>query len=228
MSDSSGRLAEFAKGVRDEAPILIGVAPFGMIYGVLAVNAGLSPFAAQAMSLILFAGAAQFILAKLISGTASVVLMILTAFVVNLRHALYSASVAPYTANLRFPWKVILSYLLTDEAYAVTIGHYKTHGISACRHWYFFGAGLTLWATWQFSSAAGIFLGSQIPASWGLDFTLPLTFIAIVVPLVNDRAMFFCAVSAGIAALFGFLLPLKLGVFAAAVIGIAIGIWSDK
>ena len=228
MSDSSGRLAEFVKGVRDEAPILIGVAPFGMIYGVVAVNAGLSPFSAQAMSLILFAGAAQFILAKLFSGAASVAVMILTAFVVNLRHALYSASVAPFTANLGFHWKLILSYLLTDEAYAVTISNYKARGMSAFRHWYFFGAGLTLWSTWQISSAAGVFLGSQIPASWGLEFTLPLTFIAIVVPLVNDRAMFFCAVSAGIAALFGSMLPLQLGVLAAAVVGIVIGLWTDQ
>lgn len=228
MSDNSGRLAEFVKGVRDEAPILIGVAPFGMIYGGLAVNAGLSPVAAQAMSLILFAGAAQFILAKLFSGAASAAVMILTAFVVNLRHALYSASVAPYTTNLGFPWKVILSYLLTDEAYAVTISHYKAHGMSAFRHWYFFGAGLTLWSIWQLSSAAGIFLGRQIPASWGLEFTLPLTFIAIVVPLVKDRAMFFCAVAAGIAALFGFLLPMKLGLLAAALVGISVGIWSDR
>lgn len=215
-------------GARDEAPILIGVAPFGMIYGVLAVAAGISPFAAQAMSAIVFAGSAQFILAQLVSSAASVGVMVLTAFVVNLRHALYSASVAPYTANLGICWKVVLSYLLTDEAYAVTISHYKSPGEAPYRHWYFLGSGLTLWSAWQLSSAAGIFLGGRIPAGWGLEFTLALTFIAILVPLIKDRATLLCAAAAAVAALLGAFLPLKLGIVAAAAVGIVAGIRSDR
>lgn len=228
MESAAGRLKEFSRGVRDEAPILLGVAPFGMIYGVLAVSAGISPIAAQAMSCILFAGASQFILAKLFTGATSVFVMVMTAFVVNLRHALYSASVAPYTTSLSLYWRLILSYLLTDEAYAVTISHYRAHGVSRFRHWYFFGAGITLWLTWQLSSAVGIFLGSQIPSGWGLDFTLPLTFIAIVVPLIEDRAMLTCAVVAGVCALFLVFLPMKLGLLMSALTGIIAGIWSDK
>jgi len=228
LTADNGRWREFICGVRDEAPILIGVAPFGMIYGVLAVAAGISPFAAQAMSAVVFAGSAQFILAKLVAGGASVAVMVLTAFVVNLRHALYSASLAPYTANLGICWKVLLSYLLTDEAYAVTISRYRAHGDALYRHWYFFGAGLTLWSSWQLSSAVGVFLGGQIPAGWGLDFTLALTFIAIVVPLINDRATVYCTFAAAVAALCGAFLPMKLGIVAAASAGIAVGIWSDR
>ena len=221
-------MKEFTLGVRDEAPILLGVAPFGMIYGVMAVNAGITPVAAQAMSSVLFAGASQFILAKLCTGATSVFVMVMTAFVVNLRHALYSASVAPYTTSLSLHWRLLLSYLLTDEAYAVTIRHYRAHGVSRFRHWYFFGAGITLWLTWQLSSAVGIFLGSQIPSGWGLDFTLPLTFIAIVVPLIEDRAMLACAAVAGVSALFLLFLPMKLGLLLSALAGIIAGIWSDR
>ena len=106
------------------------------------------------------------------------VFIVLTTFVVNLRHALYSASVAPYLKRLNSGWKMLLAYLLTDEAYAVAITHYAQGGNGTRKHWYFFGAGLTLWTSWQASTAVGILLGAQVPASWSLDFTLPLTFIA--------------------------------------------------
>lgn len=228
MAPETGRLQEFFNGVRDEAPILIGVAPFGMIYGVIAVNAGLSALAAQSMSSILFAGSAQFILARLIADGASLAVMVMTVFVVNLRHALYSASLAPYVSKLPLRWKLLLSYLLTDEAYAVTIRRFAVSGVTPLGHWYFLGAGVTLWSAWQASTAAGVFLGSRIPPSWGLDFTLALTFIAIVVPLVADRAMLVCAVAAALAALLFAFLPMKLGILAACIVGISAGLWSDR
>lgn len=228
MVSETGRFQEFINGVRDEAPILIGVAPFGMIYGVLAVSAGLSTLAAQSMSFILFAGSAQFILARLIADAASLTVMVMTVFVVNLRHALYSASVAPYVSHLPLRWKLLLSYLLTDEAYAVTIRRFAVGGVTPLGHWYFFGTGVTLWGCWQASTAVGVFLGSQIPPSWGLDFTLALTFIAIVVPLIADRAMLICAIAASVAALAFAFLPMKLGMLAACAVGIAAGLWGDR
>jgi hypothetical protein len=83
---------------------------------------------------------------------------------------LYSASIAPYTKHLSGWWKAGLSYLLTDEAYAVTIGNYEREGDNSYKHWFFLGAGLTLWIFWQLSTAAGILLGAVIPAEWSLDF----------------------------------------------------------
>ncbi len=121
----SSRITEFRSGVQAELPILIGVAPFGMIYGALALQAGIPPTAAQAISAVVFAGSAQIVLTQLVRiGTPGLV-MILTVAVINLRHALYSASVAPYVQHLRPAWKLLLSYLLTDEAYVVTILHYE-------------------------------------------------------------------------------------------------------
>ena len=216
---------EFLNGVKAELPILLGVLPFGMIYGVLALQAGLSPALALAMSSIVFAGSSQFIGTQVMAQGAGGVVIIGTTFVVNLRHALYSASVAPFIKHVPLRWKVLLAYLLTDEAYAVVITRFtQPDGSSApYRHWFYFGAGITLWSCWQLSSAIGIFVGQLIPASWSLDFTLALTFIALVVPNLKDRASVAAAVSAGIMAVFSYAWPYKLGLFAAALTGIVVG-----
>ncbi len=217
--------SEFFAGVRAELPILLGVIPFGLIYGVLAITqAHLPPDVALAMSSIVFAGSAQFVGQQLMSvGTPGIVIVV-TTFIVNLRHALYSASVAPYVKPLRPIWKVLLAYLLTDECYAVTITHYEQTEIPVIhKHWFYLGAGLALWSTWQVSTVVGIFFGAQVPESWGLDFTLALTFIALVVPRLKDRASTGAAMAASIVAIVGFVLPYKLGLMAAALIGIIVG-----
>ena len=222
------RRSEFISGVKAELPITLGVIPFGMIYGVLALGAGLPASAAQAMSSIVFAGSAQFVAAQLFGSGAPGLVIVLTALVVNLRHMLYSASVAPHLKHLDSKWKCLLAYLLTDEAYAVVITRYNRDATSSImppnRHWYFLGAGLTLWATWQASTAVGILLGAQIPSSWSLDFTLALTFIALVVPALDDHPSVAAALSAGVVAVWAAGLPYKLGLVLAAIIGIAIGL----
>ena len=210
--------------MRDELPILVGTVPFGLIYGVFALGAGIPPLIAQAMSCIVFAGSAQFVIAQLVAAGTPALVVILTAFIINIRHMLYSASLAPFTGKLSRPWKWLLAYLLTDEAYAVAISHYQKARDEEHTHWYFLGAGLALWTTWQLSTAAGIFLGGQVPASWSLDFALPLTFIALVVPALKDRSSIAAALSAALVALLAFALPLKLGIAVAALAGIAVGL----
>lgn len=236
----NSRLQSFASGLRAEIPILIGVAPFGMIYGVLALKAGLPPLQAQLMSAVVFAGSSQFVLTQLIGAAAPALVMLLTVFVINLRHALYSASIAPYIRCLSTPWKLLLSYLLTDEAYAVGIIHYEAGrtagpdcassegGPSAFSHYYFLGAGLALWSTWQLSTAAGIFLGAVVPAAWELDFSLALTFIALVIPNLRDRPAAAAAISAGVVSIAAYGLPYKLGLIAAALVGVITGLALER
>ncbi len=216
-------MKSFWAGVQAEIPLLIGVFPFGLIYGALALNAGLSTTAAQMMSSIVFAGSAQFIAAQLVHDMAPGLVIVLTIAVVNLRHMLYSASLAPYIASLPTRWKVVLSYLLTDEAYAPTILHYEKNGITPYGHWFLLGAGCSLWTTWQIGTALGIFLGTAIPETWSLDFALPLTFIAMVVPVLKNHAAIAAALSAGVVALITFSLPYKLGLILAALVGILVG-----
>ena len=217
--------------MRAELPILLGVIPFGLIYGVLALDAGIPPAPALAMSSIVFAGSSQFIGAQLVHSGALGVVIVATAFVVNLRHMLYSMSLATRLRHLRPRWKWLLAYLLTDEAYAVTIVYYNRTEADparhARRHWYYFGAGITLWATWQTSTVVGILSRRLIPDSWSLDFTLPLTFIALVVPGLKDRPSLAAAVSAGLVAVAASALPYKLGLMAAALTGIVIGLWME-
>jgi len=213
----------FWAGIRAESPLLVGVFPFGLIYGALALDAGLSAAAAQAMSSIVFAGSSQLIAAQLIRDAAPAVVIILTIAVVNLRHMLYSASIAPYIAHLPARWKILLAYLLTDEAYAATILHYEQNGITPVSHWFFFGAGLALWTTWQVSSALGIFFGTLLPASWPMDFAVPVTFIAMVIPVLKDKPAAAAALSAAVVAVLAYPLPFKLGLILAALTGILAG-----
>jgi 4-azaleucine resistance transporter AzlC len=199
-----------------------------MIYGVLAIKAGFPPAAAQAMSAILFAGSSQFMIVNLVAAGSPWLVVVFTAVVVNLRHALYSASLAPFLKHLPAGWKAVLAYVLVDEAYAVGIHHYERHGSAGHQHWFLLGSGLAVWVCWQASTALGIFLGAQIPAAWSLDFTLALTFIAIVVPGLKDRPLLLSAVTAAVTAVVAHPLPYKLGLILAALAGIAAGLWSER
>jgi 4-azaleucine resistance transporter AzlC len=219
---------EFLAGVRAELPILFGVLPFGLIYGVAATKAGLSPVIAILMSSVIFAGSAQLITTQLMRLGVPSLVIIVTDAIVNLRHALYSASVGPYTRHLSWLWKITLAYLLTDEAYAVAIARYLKDDARGHRspsaHWYFLGAGLTLWTAWQLSTIFGVLVGGQVPERWGLDFTLALTFIALTVPVLKDRPTVASAIAAGVVAVLAYGWPYKLGLMAAACAGITVGL----
>ena len=237
---------EFIAGIRTELPILFGVIPFGVIYGVLALEAGLTPAEGQAMSSIVFAGSAQFIATQMFAGGAPGFVVALTVIVVNLRHMLYSASLAPFVMHLRKGWRWLLAYLLTDEAYAVTVTHYsevdritdtkENHGDQpqsignwlGNRHWFFLGAGLALWTTWQISTAVGITLGAVVPSGWSLDFAIALTFIALLFPFLKDRPSQAAALTAGVTAVLAYHMAYKFGLVLAAVAGILVGVWLES
>jgi len=221
------RSEELAAGIRAELPLLLGVIPFGMIYGALALGAALPMATSQSMSAVVFAGSAQFVIVQMVGAGVPAAMLVPTVLVVNLRHALYSASLAPYLGGLSSRWRLVLSYLLTDEAYAVAIVRFRQAGAAAHRHWFLLGAGLTLWAGWQASTLVGIVLGAGVPAEWSLDFALPLTFIAMLAPLVQGRASVAAVVAAGTIAALGYELPLKLAIVVAAGGGVAAGVVVD-
>ncbi|MCF8177044.1 MAG: AzlC family ABC transporter permease [Sulfuritalea sp.] len=220
-------LQAFLLGLRSVAPILVGVAPFGVIYGVVALQSGIPPFAAMAMSSIVFAGSAQFLLAQLMGVGAPMLLTAGAVGLINLRHALYSASVAPILARLPRRWKILLAYLLTDEAYAAAIPHLLASGPDssppASAHWILFGTGFGLWTSWQLATLAGILIGTQLPPNLGLDFALPLTFIAIVVPMISSPGLLLAALAAGAVGVALAALPYKVGLFVGALAGLVVG-----
>ncbi len=215
-----GRGAAFFLGVRALLPMHLGVVPFGIIYGVVALQSGIPPLAAMLMSSIVFAGSAQFLLAQLVGAGAPGLLMVGAVGLVNLRHVLYSASVAPMLRGLPRRWKALLAYLLTDEAYAAAIPHLMSG--AAHGHWILLGSGFALWAGWQAATIFGVVLGAHLPADLSLDFALPLTFIAIVVPLLVDARRIAVAMVAAALALLLEAWPYKLGLFFAALGALAL------
>ena len=190
--------------MRGQLPLLLGVAPFGTAYGAYAIETGLSGGLTQAMSSMVFGGASQFVAVQLIASGVPGGMIVLAVLLVNLRHMLYSASVAPHVSHLNSRWRWLLAYLLTDEAYAVGMQRYGRDDESPRKHWFFFGAGFALWATWQATTAIGIVLGAAVPESWSLDFALPLTFIALLTPVLTTRPAFAAAGIAGVIAVAGF------------------------
>lgn len=219
------RLDEFLAGCRDEAPLQLGVIPFGMLYGIGALAAGMPVWLAQLSSMLVFAGAAQLVIVQMLGAAAGALPIGLTAVLLNLRHMLYSASVAEHVRHLPRRWRVLLAYLLTDEAYAVAILRYARPAGPGpdLRHWYFLGCGLTLWGCWQLSTALGIAFGARIPPEWDIDFAVPLTFIALLTLLVKERAGQAAALVAALAALALAALPFRLGLVLAIVLGLLAG-----
>ncbi|MBA2441254.1 MAG: AzlC family ABC transporter permease [Rubrobacter sp.] len=226
---------DFFSGVRDVAPILLGIAPFGAISGAAAVGAGLSPEVAFGMSVLIFAGASQLAAVQLISGGASVLVVVLTAAVINLRFMMYSASLSPYLGKLPAAWKALAAYLLVDQAYALAVSRFASEEgpreepeSSRSRGLYFLGAGSALWVVWQACTAAGILLGARVPEGLSLEFVIPLTFMALLFPAITDRPTAAAALAAGLVAVAAEPLPLNLGLVTAAAAGVLVGMLAER
>ncbi len=222
---------EFTTGARNTLPLVFGAVPFGVLFGVLALTVGLPGWAAQAMSVLVFAGASQFIAVGLIAAGTAYPFIVLTTLIVNLRHALYGASIAADLQHLPRAWQLLLAFGMTDESFAVTVTHYRdTTRAVAHKHWYFLGANLALYVPWQIATAFGYWLGNALgdPMALGLDFTLPLVFIGILVPSLKTRAALMAALAAGLVAVLAFALPNKLGLILAIGAGVAAGLGVEK
>ena len=220
---TTSRSYEFWSGVRAELPLQLGVAPFGLVFGVLGLASGLTPLQTILLSSILFGGASQVVFAQLWGAGVPAPVVGASVSVVNLRHVLYSASIAGYLRALPLRWRVPLAYLLTDEAYAVTIDRLRNEPPSPFQHYHLLGSGLTLWVYWQITTVTGVIFGATIPDSWSLSFAIPLTFIALVAPAIRRRADLAACVTAGLLAVVGQPLPWKSWIILAAVGGILAG-----
>ena len=183
----NNRLKTLAKGITDVSPLMIPVAPFGIIYGVIGMELGLSAYMTFGMSVIIFGGASQIVLLQLFSGGASSLVVLTSVGAVNSRHLLYGAVFSEYLSGLKLSWKIILSYVLIDQAFAVSNTYFKNNKKNNYKHYHLLGAGFTCWTVWQISTALGIVLGSVVPEELGLSFTISLTFLAL---LINDFRKF--------------------------------------
>ena len=218
----------FLEGVRDIAPMILGVIPFGIVCGIGALAAGASPVAALAMSMIMFSGAAQIVATQLLVAGAPFAVILLSCLVVSLRLLMYSAAMAPYLRPLDHRWRALLSFVLTDQAFAATLRRFRRSDDVRANASYFLGSGALLWVIWQLATVIGILAGQIIPASWELDFAVPLCFLAVLAPLLRDRVSVLVFAVAAIAVVVLDAMPLRLSLFCGGLIGIAAGVLADK
>ena len=227
--ETFSRRQEFLTGARDSVPLLLAAAPFGLIYGALAVASGLSAAAAMAMSLIVFAGSAQFVAVGLLAVGTPVLIIITTTFIVNLRHMLYSATLLPYLKHLPQRWRIPLAFWLTDETFAITVHRFQKEDSSPYKHWYQLGSSIAMYVNWQIWCLLGLLLGDRIPdaAGWGLDVAMPIAFIGMTIPFVRNMPMVVCVFTAGACGLLTVGLPYMLGIIISALAGVLAGLITE-
>ena len=223
--------ALFWQGYRATMPLVVGVVPFGILFGALAVAKGLSPFESIGMSILVFAGSSQFIAINLIGEHASIWVIVLTTLLINLRNFLYSASVAPFVHSLSQGWKWLIAYPIVDEIYATVMTRYwqgqlAPEGI----RWFYAGAAANLVSVWWLSTVIGAMVGDILPQrlSGILGFTLPLILTALVVPLLATRPALLAAASAALLGIVLAPMPHNLGLLIAAGAGIIAGLLAEK
>ena len=218
---------DFLAGARGALPILIGVIPFAMISGVAAVSVGLTFFETLGISVIVFAGASQLVVYQLMSAGSPWIIMVLTAWVVNLRFTMYSATLAPYLQKLSTGQKALLAYMLSDQAFGVSLSHFAIHE-KVSHRWYYFGAASIIWVAWQISAIIGALLGALVPASWGFDFAFPLSFMALMFGALRDQPTVVAALTGGIIAVLAKGMPYNTGLVLATFLGIAAGYLTEN
>ena len=218
---------DFIAGARDSLPILLGVVPFATICGVAAVSVGLTPFEAIGMTFIVFAGASQLAVFQLMSVGSPWFIMVLTAWVINVRFMMYSATLAPYLQKEPLSREAPFAYMLSDQAFGVTMSQFSNQ-VPSNPAWYYYGSAATVWVTWNAFAIAGSLLGTLVPESWGFDFAFPLSFIALMFAALKDRPTVVAALVGGIIAILAKGLPYNLGLVVAVLIGIASGVLAES
>lgn len=181
-------------GVRAVAPVLVGVVPFGLVAGITAVQAGQGVLGAVVYSVVVYAGAAQLAALNLLGDGASVAVVVLTALVINARLVLYSASLAPQLRGTPRGRRLLGAYVLTDQAYALSIIRFRDPLDAAGRWRFYLGAATAMWVTWQLSTLVGAVAGGAVPPQVPLAFAVPLAFLALLVPSITDRPTLAAAV----------------------------------
>ncbi len=185
----------------------------------------------MAMSIFVFAGSAQFIAAGLVASGVSVGIIVLTTFIVNLRHALYSATLAPHMKHLPQRWLAPLGFWLTDESFVVVVGRYTKPDKSPYKHWYFLGSAIFMYTNWQVCTYIGLRAGQAIPADQvarlGLDFAAIVTFTGMLIPMVRSRPALLAVIVAGGCSILFYGLPSRLGLIIGALLGVAVAVIAE-
>jgi branched chain amino acid efflux pump len=215
-------------GMLAVSPLLLGVVPFGLIFGVTAAASVAGGALGAVMSIAIFGGAAQFATVDLFNAAAAGLVIVATGLIINSRHVMYSAALAPAFSEFPRPWRIALPYLLTDQAFAISIVRFETDRDPRSRRWFYLGGAASLWVTWQATTAIGILFGTVIPEAWSLDFAIPLVFLGLLVPTLKDRPAVVAALVGGVAAVLAWHAPYHLGLMIGAVCGVIAGTVAER
>ncbi|NOD98687.1 branched-chain amino acid ABC transporter permease [Ruegeria sp. HKCCD6228] len=215
----------FWKGFRDGTPFIFVAVPFGLLFGVFATEAGLTLVQTMAFTSTVFAGAAQFAALQLLQDNTPTVIIIISALAVNLRMAMYSASLTPYLGSAPMWQRAFAAYLTVDQSYACSIVRFeKEPDLSVPQRMaYFVGSVTPITPLWILSTYLGAVLGAQIPESWALDFALPITFLAMIGPMMRTFAHVVAALVAITVSLLTVIIPFNLGLLIAGCAGMVAG-----
>lgn len=222
------KLEVFKQGILEELPLQLGVFPFGIIYGIMAIESGLTPMQAFLMSSIIFGGASQIAFVQLISNATPFGVLVMTVGAINSRHFLYSISMMEFLKNLSIKWRIVLAYLLTDEAYAISIRRFINEPNKSFLHFHLLGTGITLFFSWQISTLIGVLLGGDLPQFLDLQFIIPLTFIAIIIPMIKSISTFLVVIASAFSGLILKSLDINFWIIVSGMIGVLVGIVSSK
>jgi len=226
--------SHYWRGFRNGAPFLLVVFPFGMLFGVVGAEAGLHLTQVMGFSVLVIAGAAQFAALQLMKADAPTLIVLATALAVNLRMAMYSASLAPHLGRAPLWKRAIIAYFLVDQRYAASIMEFERRPDMTTpeKVAYFAGVASPVCGPWYFATWLGATLGAAIPPEFALDFAVPITFLAIIAPMLRTLAhVAAAAVSIAVALAFAFL-PYNLGLMiasaAAMVTGAQVELWMAR
>jgi len=224
LSFTHNNKSDFLAGARDTTPLIIAATPFAIIYGALAIANGVPEWVILAMSVLVFAGASHFIAVALIATGTPFSIIILTVFVVNLRHMLYSASLMTQLARVPQLLRIPMAFWMTDETFAIVKHRQSNEANQAGFIPYYLGSALFMYSNWIFFSWIGMAMGQNIPdiANWGLDIAMVVAFIGIVVPALQKRADWACAITAAVSICFTYHWPHQTGLLFSSIAAIAV------
>ena len=216
------KIEVFKQGFIDVIPLTIPVIPFGIIYGVTATEIGLSPIITFVMSFVIFAGSSQIAFSQLFIAGASPLVMITSVAVINSRHLLYGAVLSQYLNKLNHYWRFLLSYLMTDQAFSVSLSYFKKNKRIYNPHFHMLGSGFTLWFLWQISTLLGIVLGNIVPEQLGLEFTIPLTFLSLIISELRKLDHLIVIIISGLTSLVAYSFPYKAYIIISALLSLSV------
>lgn len=215
----------YRQGVVDGAPFILVAVPFAVLFGVVATEAGLSVAQTLAFSFVVIAGASQFTAVQLMTDNAPVIIVLAASLAVNLRMAMYSASLQPYLGAAPLWQRAVVGYLNLDQSYIVGVAKYEAEPEMSVAHRfaYFIGAVTVIVPCWYFFTWVGAVAGNAIPEGIALDFAMPILFIAMVAPMLKSLAHVAAAITSVIVALLLSFLPSGTGVLFAGLAAMAVG-----